>query len=66
MQDELNYLEKGNRKQVYWKDYLTINEINVELIKMYLFDTISVDEIRFKEKENLKSLNGRTHSGSKK
>ena len=50
LQDELNYLDKGNRKQVYWRDYITIDDINAELIKMYLFDAISVDEIRFKEK----------------
>lgn len=43
MRDELNYLEKGNRKQVYWKDFKLIEEIDVDILKTYLFEAIEID-----------------------
>jgi hypothetical protein len=54
IQDALNFLEKGSRKQVFWKDYHNINEINVDIIKMYLFEAILIDEMKYKKKQSLK------------
>ena len=42
--DELGYLEKGDRKQVYIKNFTDINEIDIDLVKTYIFDAVGVDE----------------------
>lgn len=44
LQDPINYLEKGNRKQVYTKTFTRVEELAVDLIKMYLFEAVQVDE----------------------
>ena len=43
MRDELNFLERGNRKQVFWKDFKTIKEIDTDLLKVYLFEADEID-----------------------
>ena len=43
LRDEINYLDKGKRKQVFWKDFKTINEIDVDILKAYLFEAAEVD-----------------------
>jgi hypothetical protein len=42
--DELNYLDKGDRKQVYWKDFKNIKEINVDVLKSYIFEALVIDD----------------------
>jgi len=42
--DELNYFDKGERKQVYYKDYLTIKEIDADLLRTYIFEAVMVDK----------------------
>lgn len=44
MQDELNYLDKGGRKWVYWRDYQKVSDMNIELIRAYIFEAIFIDE----------------------
>lgn len=44
MNDDMNYLEKGNRKQVYWKTFHSIKEIDTDLLKVYIFEAALVDE----------------------
>ena len=44
LSDELNFLNKGDRKQVYYKDFLSIKEIDVDVLKTYIFDAVLVDE----------------------
>lgn len=44
MQDEINWLEKGNRKQVFWKTFHSVKEIEIELLKAYIFEAAFVDE----------------------
>ena len=44
LHDDINYLEKGNRKQVYSKTFFTIKDIDVDLLKAYLFDAADVDD----------------------
>jgi hypothetical protein len=41
--DETNFLEKGNRKQVYWKDFTNIRAIDVELLRAFLFEAVLID-----------------------
>lgn len=38
------YLEKGERKFVYWKDFGSIKEIDVDLIKSFLFEATLIDQ----------------------
>jgi hypothetical protein len=44
MNDEINYLDKGDRKQVYYKDFSSIKEIDVDVLKAYLFEAVLIDE----------------------
>ncbi len=50
MRDEINYLEKENRKQVYVKDFSSINEVDEVLLKTYIFEALQVDEQLKKKK----------------
>lgn len=49
MADELNYLEKGERKQVYWRDFTSISEIDIDVLKTYIFEAVMIDEERAKK-----------------
>jgi hypothetical protein len=50
--DENNYLEKGDRKQVYWKDFTSVKEIDVELLRAYIFEAEIVDgQLKGKKKK---------------
>lgn len=51
MNDEINYLEKGNRKQVFWKTFNSVKEIDIELVKTYIFEAAFVDEETSKKKK---------------
>ncbi|MBL0103197.1 MAG: DUF1801 domain-containing protein [Bacteroidetes bacterium] len=42
--DEPGFLEKGDRKFVYWKDFGNLKEINVELLKAYIYEAVLVDQ----------------------
>ena len=53
LQDEMNYLDKGDRKQVYWKDFTEIKEIDVDLLKTYIFDAYIIDQSFSKIKNKL-------------
>ena len=44
MQDELNYLDKDNRKQIGTKTFFSVKEIEEDLIKMYLFEALEIDK----------------------
>jgi molybdopterin-guanine dinucleotide biosynthesis protein A len=54
--DEINYLEKGNRKQVYWKTFHSVKEIDIDLLKAYIFEAVSVDEDYNRKKKKIISL----------
>lgn len=42
--DESNYLERGTRKQVYTKTFYSVEEIDLELLRSYIFDAIAADD----------------------
>ena len=44
MRDEINYLDKGKRKQVYWRDYKSIKEIDIDLVRSYIFEAAFLDK----------------------
>jgi hypothetical protein len=51
MRDEINYLDKGDRKQVYWRDFSVVNEIDTDLLKSYIFEAVLIDEENSKNKK---------------
>lgn len=48
--DEVNYLDRGKRKQVYNKRYYSPKEINRELLSAYLLEAAELDEMMYREK----------------
>ena len=44
LRDDLNILLKGNRKQVYYLDFLNLIDIDIDILKTYIFDAVLVDE----------------------
>ncbi len=43
LSDYAGYLEKGSRKSVYTKTFLSVDEIDHQLIKDYLFEALEID-----------------------
>jgi hypothetical protein len=52
--DDQNFWEKGNRKQVVWKDFKQEKDIPVEELKFFLFQALEVDK-EWKRKKQGKS-----------
>jgi hypothetical protein len=50
MADERDYLEKGNRKEVYMKTFHDVKDIDAELLKQYIYEAAFVDEQAAKKK----------------
>ncbi|MBK8563879.1 MAG: DUF1801 domain-containing protein [Saprospiraceae bacterium] len=48
--DEMNYLDRGNRKQVYNKRFLSTKDINHEILIAYLLEAAENDELMYREK----------------
>lgn len=44
LSDTLNYLSKGNRKQVFWKELTTLKQADVDMIRTLLFEAAAIDE----------------------
>ena len=64
LKDETGYLNRGKRKQIYWKDFHSVKEIDVDLLKSFLFEAAMVDEKLFREKMRLREKHG-SFSGKK-
>ncbi|MCB0374453.1 MAG: DUF1801 domain-containing protein [Sinomicrobium sp.] len=55
LRDEINYLEKGDRKQVYIKTFTNSNAMETDLIKAYIFDAVDVDaQLKMNKKHSLR------------
>jgi hypothetical protein len=50
LDDEMNYLERGTRKQVFNKRFLASKEINLEILSAYLLEAAEIDEMVHREK----------------
>jgi len=48
--DEINYLERGTRKQVFSKKFYRPEDISEDLLRAYLFEAAEVDELKYVEK----------------
>ena len=44
MRDEIGYLEKGSRKQVYCKTFYSFEDIDHDLVKTYVLEAIRIDQ----------------------
>lgn len=42
--DQIQYLQKGKRKQVYWHDFTSTGEIDPDLLKSYIFEALIIDK----------------------
>jgi uncharacterized protein YdhG (YjbR/CyaY superfamily) len=49
--DEINWLEKGKRKQVYWKTFHSVKEIDTDILKAFIFEAVLADEDYSKKKK---------------
>ncbi len=43
--DEMQYLEQGNRKQVFSKRFFNPSEIKEDLLRAYLYEALEIDEM---------------------
>ena len=43
LQDDLNYLEKGSRKQVFMKDFHHLSEIDDQVLTVYFYEALQID-----------------------
>ena len=42
--DPDNYLNKGDRKQVYWKDFINPSEIDPAILEPFLYEAVLIDD----------------------
>lgn len=50
LDDEICYLDRGNRKQVYWRDFFHLQDLDHELIMALLSEAAELDEHLWLEK----------------
>jgi len=50
MQDEIGYLDRGTRKMIYWRDFQSLGEIDVDLLRAYIFEAVVVDDQKMKRR----------------
>ncbi len=51
LNDDINYLDRGNRKQVYSKTFTKLKEINNDLLRSYILEAVTLDEKFSKRKK---------------
>ena len=51
LQDAANYLEKGNRKQVFSRRFYAVGEIKEDLLRAYLLEAAEIDELLARERK---------------
>jgi hypothetical protein len=54
LQDELGYLERGKRKQVFWKSFFDVREIDARILQSYLHEAALIDSEKAKIKSKRK------------
>ncbi|MCB0601330.1 MAG: DUF1801 domain-containing protein [Saprospiraceae bacterium] len=48
--DDLNFLDKGNRKQVYTHTYKSLDEIDPDVVTYYVWEAWQIDQLQVKSK----------------
>jgi hypothetical protein len=41
--DDADYLDKGDRKQVYYRDFLSLKDIDSDLLRTYIYEAAIID-----------------------
>ncbi len=54
MQNDENYLHLGDRKQVAYKDFKSLSEVDVDYFRALIFEAYEIDK-EFKETKNADS-----------
>jgi hypothetical protein len=49
--DENGYLDRGERKEVYWRDFKHVRDIDVNILKSLLFEAVEIDKQFIKKKK---------------
>jgi hypothetical protein len=44
LNDDINYLDKGDRKQVFYKNFVNVKEIDTDILKSYIFEAALIDQ----------------------
>ena len=44
LNDEFAYLDKGNRRQMFCKDFVEITHDDIEIVKTFIFEAVILDE----------------------
>lgn len=42
--DEIGFLDRGGRKQVFWRDFYALADIDVDLLRAYIYEAVLVDD----------------------
>ncbi|MCB9232163.1 MAG: DUF1801 domain-containing protein [Bacteroidia bacterium] len=50
IEDDLHWLERGTRKQVYWKTFYQMKEIDPDLVRAYLYAAVEIDGELWRQK----------------
>ena len=58
MNDDLNFLEKSNRKQVFIKTFQEVKDIDPDLVRTYIYEAVELDDLINKEKRSHRSDTG--------
>ncbi|HCW07015.1 MAG TPA: DUF1801 domain-containing protein [Cytophagales bacterium] len=66
LHDEIGYLYQGKRKQVTWRDFTNVSEIDSTLLSNYLHEAALVDQEKAKLKISQKQKNLLSNSKKKK
>ncbi len=56
MNDDIGYLDKGNRKQIYWRDFYDVKDIDAELLRTYIYDAVVIDEQKAEARRRAKKV----------
>ena len=51
LSDEIYFLEKGSRHEVYCKVFTDVREIDTDLLKAYLFEAVEIDDQLHRQKK---------------
>jgi len=46
MVDDIAYLDKGTRKQIYWRDFKELTSNDITILRSYLYQAVLIDEER--------------------
>lgn len=56
LSEEDNFLEKGNRKQVFWKTFQSVNQEDLEQLRSLLYEADLIDKEAFLAKKKRTKL----------